>query len=519
VLELEVAEGRFGGLKLRLEPGERWGVVGGAGAGKSELLRLLAGVSPGRLRIAGQEPARCSPAERLRLVARVPADPQALLSGVTPSVRHEVAWTLENLGVEPAEMARRVDRTLELVGLQAVRDRSPWELSGGQQQRLALACGLVGEPQVLLLDEPGALLDPEAVLHLAELLEEWPGTVVWATARCEDVAWCGRWLVLGEGLPVAGPPAPEAGRALSPSWVRLARAAAERGLWSGPPPLREDDLRAGLAGVGKGEALSERPAAPPLAELRGVTVGQALRDVSLTLCAGEQVALLGGNGAGKTTLGLTLKGLLWPASGQALLAGEETAGQAPAVLASRAALLFQDPRSQIFCATLREEVAFGPTQLGWPAKRVTAAVDRALKLSEVTAEPTQPPLELAAGELRWVALASVLALEAPLVILDEPSAGLDGPGRERLERVLARLREAGTTVVLITHDLELAADHCERAIVLEAGRVWADGPFAEVFGGTEPPPALRFPVAGRVARALGLPGGLCSTAALLEQKA
>jgi energy-coupling factor transport system ATP-binding protein len=252
-----------------------------------------------------------------------------------------------------------------------------------------------------------------------------------------------------------------------------------------------------------------------VAELRGVTVGEALRDVSLTLHAGEQVALLGGNGAGKTTLGLTLKGLLAPSSGQALLAGEEMTGQSPAVLASRAALLFQDPRSQIFCATLREEVAFGPSQLGWPAERVEAAVGRARALAEVTAELTQPPLELAAGELRWVALASVLALEAPLVLLDEPSAGLDGPGRERLERVLARLRQAGTTVVLITHDLELAADHCERAIVMEEGRVWADGPFAEVFGGTEPPPALRFPVAARVARALGLPGKVCSTEALL----
>ena len=118
-------------------------------------------------------------------------------------------------------------------------------------------------------------------------------------------------------------------------------------------------------------------------------------------------------------------------------------------------------------------------------------------------------------ELRWVALASVLAQEAPLAILDEPSAGLDGPGRERLERVLTRLRAAGTACVLITHDLELAADHCERAVVLEAGRVWADGPFREVFAGEEPPPALRFPLAGRVARALGWPGSICSTAGLL----
>lgn len=511
LLELAVAEGPLQGLELRLAPGERLAVVAGAGAGKSELLRLLAS----RARVDGHELARCTPGERLRLVARVPAEPAAMLSGVTPSVRHEVAWTLENLGLERGEMARRVEAALARTGLAALRERSPWELSGGQQQRLALACGLVLEPRVLLLDEPGALLDPQGVVELAALLEDWPGAVVWATARCEEVAWCGRWLVLEEGFR-EGRAGAAAGRALGPSWVRLAQAAAGRGLWDGPLPGREEELAERWRAAP--QALpSAAPGGAPLADLREVSCGDALRGVTLRVGAGERVALLGGNGAGKTTLALALTGLLLPETGQVLLGGEETGRLTPAELASRATLLFQDPRSQIFCPTVREEVAFGPVQLGWPAERVDAAVQRALALAEVEAPPERAPLDLPPWELRWVALASVLALEAPLVILDEPSAGLDGPGRERLERVLAALRQRGTAVVLITHDLELAADQCERAVVLAEGRVWADGPLGEVFGGPEPPPALRFPVAGRVARALGLPGEVCSTVALLER--
>lgn len=474
---------------LRLEAGERLAVVGGAGSGKSALLRRLAAA-------AG---ARCSPRERLQVVARIPADPQAMLSGVTPSVRHEVAWTLENLGLAPAEMARRADAALLAVGLAALRDRSPWELSGGQQQRLALACGLAVEPRLLLLDEPGALLDPEGIEQLAELVQGCSGAVVWATARCEEVGWCPRWLVLDHGFREGAPGSP-AGRALAPTWVRMGKAS-------------EAEL---IEALRETEAPRARPTLAPaggvLAELRGVSCGEALRDVSLTIREGESVALLGGNGTGKTTLALALKGLLVPTAGQVLLGGEDAAHLSAGLLASRAAYLFQDPRAQVFCSTVREEVAFGPTQLGWPADRVARAVERALEVTEVLVDPALHPLDLPAGELRWVALASVLAQEAPLAILDEPSAALDGPGRERLERVLTRLRESGLACVLITHDLELAADHCSRAVVLEAGQVWADGPFGEVFGGEEPPPALRFPLAGRVARALGWPGWVCSFA-------
>lgn len=236
----------------------------------------------------------------------------------------------------------------------------------------------------------------------------------------------------------------------------------------------------------------------------------ALRGVDLDLPSGSTVALLGPNGAGKTTLARLLNGLLVPRSGRVLVGDLDTADVPASRVAARVGYVFQNPRRQVFAATVHEEVAFGPRNLG--LAHVEEAVETALALVGLAHRAGAHPYELTPSELRRVALASVLSMETPVVVLDEPTASLDGPDHERLLAVLAHLRAKGVTLALITHDLDFAAEECERVVVLRDGRVAAEGPPEEVFAR----PDVQRPSASRIAAALGLSPGLCRQDLLLE---
>ena len=255
----QAAEASLRDLSFTVAPGEAVAVVGGTGAGKSTLLRVLAGFVPslvqgdrrGRVEVGGLDPGTASPLQRLARVGLLFSDPAAQLSGICPTVREEVAWGLGNLGVPREEMRSRVDRVLERLGLEREAGRSPFVLSGGQQQRVALAAVLALAPQVLLLDEPVALLDPQGrreVLAVARDLACEGHAVLWATPHLEEAAAFPRWLVLEQGRLVQDGPAalPPRHGALEAPWTRLAREAGGRGLWQGPWPVREDQLWQGL---------------------------------------------------------------------------------------------------------------------------------------------------------------------------------------------------------------------------------------------------------------------------------
>jgi len=231
----------------------------------------------------------------------------------------------------------------------------------------------------------------------------------------------------------------------------------------------------------------------------------ALKRVDLVLPPSSTVALVGPNGAGKSTLARLLNGSLAPTRGRALVDGLDTAEVPASRVASRVGYVFQDPRRQIFAATVAEEVAFGPRNLGLPEDRVAAAVGRALSQVDLDGRAGAHPYDLTMPELRRLALASVLSMETPALILDEPTASLDGADYRRLRRILASLRERGTTILVITHDLDLAAEDFERVLVIRAGEVAASGPPGRVFAeATEP--GSEQPCAARLASALGHPG-------------
>ncbi len=222
--------------------------------------------------------------------------------------------------------------------------------------------------------------------------------------------------------------------------------------------------------------------AAPALELRAVGYAypdghQALRGVDLTIGPGDRVAVLGPNGAGKTTLVLTLNGILVPQHGTVAVGGLPVVKANLAEVRRRVGIVFQDPDDQLFMPTVREDVAFGPSNLGWPNEEVDAAVAGALDVVGMTGAADRSPHHLSFGERRRVALATVLAMRPDVLVLDEPSSNLDPVARRELAEIVLGL---DVTVVLVTHDLPYALQLCDRAVVLDDGRLVADGPIAEL---------------------------------------
>lgn len=210
----------------------------------------------------------------------------------------------------------------------------------------------------------------------------------------------------------------------------------------------------------------------------GVT---ALHHVNLSIQAGEQVALVGQNGSGKTTLARLLNGLLRPSAGTVHVGDWDTRQHSVAQLSARVGYVFQNPDEQLFARTVRAEVAFGPQQQGLTGQRLQDRVNAALSLAGLAAHADRNPYDLPLNERKWVALASVLAMHTPILVLDEPTAGQDAAGLARLGAVLAHLRQRGVTVLMITHDMDFGAAHLHRLVALAAGQVVADAPMSAAF--------------------------------------
>jgi energy-coupling factor transport system ATP-binding protein len=535
------------GITLSVEAGERVAVAGRTGAGKSTLALAAAGFIPrvvrarldGRVQIEGLDTATAGPGALLGRVGIVFATPANQLSASKLSVREELAFGLENLGVPRAEMDARIEATLGRLGIGHLADREPFALSGGEQQRVAIASIVAMGTTVLVLDEPTAQLDPAGTRSVADLLGELAraGTAILCVEH--DPAMLGqmdRCLVLDRAHTVAfdwpGPAlaAAAAGVGLDPpTLVRLAEAAGidlahafdEAAVAAGL--LARRSIPRTIDGHDDGGAPTDRPVAwtpsrerPPVRIViddliyRYPTGIEAVRGVSLTIEPGSTMAILGQNGSGKTTLVKHLNGLLRPAEGRILIDGEPTDGQPIARLASTVGFVFQDPDEQLFERSVEREVAFGPRNLGIPAAEIGPLVAASLAAVGLAEERTTNPYDLDLSRRKLVALAGVLAMNPAVLVLDEPTTGQDADGIERVGAVIDAMRSAGRTVVAITHDMEFAAASFERIVVMRDGIVVADGPPAMVFSpsntellastGLTPPPTAR------IAARMGLAG-------------
>ena len=212
---------------------------------------------------------------------------------------------------------------------------------------------------------------------------------------------------------------------------------------------------------------------------------KALNGISLTVEAGEQVAIVGQNGAGKTTLVKHLNGLLQPTSGSVLIGDWDTKEQAVAKLASRVGYVFQNPDEQLFTKNVHQEVSFGPKNLGYDKDKVEALVEDALALTKLNDQKETNPYDLSPTWRKMVALASIIAMDTPIIIFDEPTTGQDAANIERMAGAVAALRKCGKTVITITHDIDFCAENFERVIALSRGKVLLDGPANEVLGEEE----------------------------------
>ncbi len=455
-------------ITLHLAAGNALTVMGASGAGKSTLCHMIAGLAPrytggtatGQIRVAGQDVLReMLPPGRVGLLFQ---DAATQLFNTT--VENEVAWGLEAMALPPRVIGERVAEALARFELADLRQRPPWELSGGQQKRLALAALWAMRPRLLVLDEPLGGLDPsgrDEVITVLQTLREGGAPLFLTTLRPQAARTAQVTSLLAEQH--LSPPEPTA-QVLSQE-LRLQQAGIvyPPTAWPdfGPPHLIDS---------------------PPALELQRVTYRYptghiAIHDVSLTIPQGQFVALVGHNGAGKSTLVRHLNGLLRPEQGTVRVLGQDTSSQAVGELARVVSFLFQRPEQQIFGRTVREEIAYGPRQLRLPdvASRVEQALSR-FGLDKVAAEP---PAVLSYGRQRTITLAALAALETPILVLDEPLVGLDGWGWAQLLDWLVERRAAGTTLLVVTHEMPLAA-RADRVVQMANGHIVADGTPDEV---------------------------------------
>jgi energy-coupling factor transport system ATP-binding protein len=459
-------------VDLRVEAGERVLLLGPSGAGKSTLLAALAGLLPedagestGEILVHGAPP---RPAARPGILFQ---DPESQL--VMARAGDDVAFGLENLAVPADRIWPRVRDVLDVVGFDHPLDRDTAALSGGEQQRLALAGVLAPGPDVLLLDEPTANLDPASAAGvreaIARALADRRTTLVLVEHRvAEALPLIDRVVVVAPGGGIAADGPPDA------VFARYGAELAEQGVW--------------VPGIAPGRPAPPRTAGEPLLAASGAgythpgAPAPALSDVDLTVAAGQVLAVHGRNGSGKSTLAMLLGGLLAPTAGTVTasraLAGDRYATRPPhrwraATLAARIGSVFQNPEHQFVTGRVRDELAVGPKRTGHRSSEVDGIVSDLLRRLRLEHLAGANPYTLSGGEARRLSVATALASAPALLVLDEPTFGQDLRTWRETVALLASEADEGRGLVVVTHDTELTATLADRTVTLDGGRLAA----------------------------------------------
>jgi energy-coupling factor transport system ATP-binding protein len=499
------------GIDLEVAEGEFVVVMGPSGAGKSTLCVSLNGLIPhffqgemeGEVRVWGRSTREGKVGGFAEEIGLVFQDFEAQL--FSTNVALEVAFGPENLGIERGEMIERVERVLGQVRLEGFEKRTPATLSGGQKQRLAIASVLATEPRILCLDEPTTDLDPAGKLGIFEIAEDLKDrddvTLIVVEHETEETLEADRIVVLRDGEIVADRPAREVLRdveLLEESSVmppQVARFFHEMGLWQGQLPLTPQE---GFAEFGRrgwrvnpdryrrlveADGKQEEGYGEPIIQVEGLTHRYpsrvvALEGVDLTVRRGEFLAVLGQNGSGKTTLVKHFNGLLKPTEGTVKVGDDEQGSQ---TLGQSVGYVFQNPDHQIFSDTVSDEVAFGPKIGGLDEQEIKERVREALAAVRLEGRGDEDPFGLTRGERQRVAVASVLAVRPEVLILDEPTTGLDYAEQRSMMDLVRGLNEAGSTIIVVTHTMWIVAEYAHRAVVVSDGRISLQGTVREVF--------------------------------------
>lgn len=526
-------------ISLRVEQGEIVCIVGANGSGKSTLMRIMGALAypqRGRAAIAGLsvddtgDPALAAQIHRrCAMVFQNPDDQM-----VTSIVADDVAFGPENLGLPHAEIVQRVDEALACVDMSACAAMDPADLSGGQRQRVAIAGALAMRPELMLFDEATSMLDEQGRHDVAAIMEQLHArgiTIVYTTQHMDEALRASRAIALDAGrIAFDGRPTELFGRAdllrslrlEAPFPFRLREALCERLPRSANLPSCGDmrelaDAVAVLLGAHASPAPPATPvtatpsfpdaAAPCPIVFREVSVSyaasptrhhraqrrdepspapDAVHDLSFSVARGTITALVGHTGSGKTTTAKLACGLLAPRAGTVHIAGIDTADAArQRELRAHVGYVSQFPERQLFAATVFDDVAFGPRNLGLSEPEVKTRVQQALDAVGLAVQPQllkRAPHALSGGQQRAVALAGIIAMNCPVLVLDEPMAGLDPTGKQHMRALLGKLKRASTTILLVTHDMDDAALLADDILVLSDGRLVAHGAPHEVFG-------------------------------------
>jgi len=539
-------------VSFEVRPGEVVLVLGPSGSGKSTLALSLNGLIPhalpahvtGTIAVAGMPASETSVAVLSTHVAMVFQDPDAQL--FTGSVMDEVAFGPENLRMPVEEVLARSEAALRRVGLWDRRAENPDRLSGGGRQRLAIACALAMGSPLLVLDEPTANLDPagteEVYVALADVVADGDRAIVLIEHNLDAaIGVVDRVVVLDQAGRLAfDGPAHEVLRRNADVllamgvWLPTATLAALRlrdvGYPLDPLPLTPAELREALPAVLEGvrrlrtsapdqanfaasvlmprtspdpEAAAPASAAlssAPLISVSRLTVARhrrpVLHDIHLDIAAGSFVAVIGANGAGKTTLVQAIAGVVPPPRGRVRVADLDPGRASPRELSARVGFVFQNPEHQFIAHTVFDELAHGMRLRHAPEAEVQERVRGMLDRFGLADKADAHPFLLSGGQKRRLSVGTALIAGAPILVLDEPTFGQDRARADELLGLLQTLNAEGTTVLIVTHDMQLVAEYATHTVLLADGRVRASGTTADVFAdhalieaaGLRPPP-------------------------------
>jgi energy-coupling factor transporter ATP-binding protein EcfA2 len=528
-------------VQLSVLKNEFVGITGRTGAGKTTLLSLVNGLIPhffegeitGRVIAGGIDTQQSEMIQLSKIVGMVFQDAETQILSTT--VEKDVAFGPSNIGQTAEEMKKNIASALEHTGLRGYEKRSPTRLSGGEKQRVAVAGVLAMKPRILALDEPTSELDPEGSAQLFKMLERLckdegltllvashesdrllahakrivvidEGRICWdgePRSLYSDVAACHQW---GISVPV-----------IAELMWRLQQ---KKILPDGPIPLTLQEavpIMTELFSRYSKQTSSEKSDKlrtedrKTIIEIRTLShtyngSREALQGINLQIGKGEFIALIGRNGAGKTTLAKHLNGLLKPADGKVLIDGNDTRQHSIGTLSRTVGYVFQNPDHQIFCPSVREEVEFGLRTIGGLSDaEISTRTAEALRIVGLEKEADRHPFTMGKGERQKLAVASVLARAPEVLVIDEPTTGLDMEGGRAMMEVIRKLHQTGHTIIVITHDMQLAADYAERVIVLSRGTILADGTPEDIFlqpelllrAGLEAPPVAALSLALR----------------------
>ncbi len=477
-------------ISFSLPAGKLLLIAGPSGCGKSTLLKCLNGLIPssykgtlsGEVQLHGRSIKGYSLRDLAQQVGTMLQDPDKQIIGST--VEQEIAFGMENLNTPRAEMRQRVQDVLKRLELEHYQGQATFALSGGQRQQIAAAGILVMHPSIFLFDEPFANLDSRAVDELEKLISDLRTeghTIIIVEHRVEEALHLkpDKVLLMREGQQVFFGSIEEFLEIADPTQVKLPVEATLRIL---KDPNEAPDLLVRPITTGKG---SVTPTEEPILIFENVRYRyssfseEVLHGISCQIRRGETIALLGPNGSGKTTLVKQALGLLRPTKGTVRLYGEDTRNLSVAQLASRIGYVFQSPGAMLFAPSVRKEVSFGPENLHFPPERLKAAVKEAEAALNVEQFEERSPFALSFGQQKRVSIASVLAMQGKILLLDEPTAGQDYRSYISFMEYLRSLPELDA-LLFITHDLDLALRFTQRVLLLKEGNLVADGPPLQV---------------------------------------